>query len=132
MLTHINILFLEQLQKEWVSPVYAFFKPVLTIRTLNGCPIHEFKCSARGCWSKIRCYLDTKDVQSTSNMQKHVKTCWGKEVLDAADAAKDAMEVRTKIVHTFLRNGSITKAFEWKNKHVETYSHQQHTPVETR
>ena len=65
-------------------------------------------------------------------MWKHVKTSWGKEILDTADSAKDASEVQTKIVHTFLWNGSITKAFERKNQGVETYSHQQHTPAETR
>jgi hypothetical protein len=96
------MLFSEWLQKEWVSPVYAFFEPVPTVRALNGRYVHEFKCSARGCRSKIWHYLDMKDACSTSNMQKHVKTCWGKEVLDAANVAKDASEVRTKIVHTFL------------------------------
>ena len=65
-------------------------------------------------------------------MQKHVKTCFRKEVLDTANVAKDALEVQTKIVHTFLRNGSITKAFEQKKKGVETYSHRQHTSAETR
>ncbi len=96
------MLFLEQLQKEWVLPVYAFFELVPTVRVLNGCYIHKFKCSARGCKSKIWCYLDTKDACSTLNMQKHVKTCWGKEILDTADSAKDASEVQTKIVHTSL------------------------------
>ena len=65
-------------------------------------------------------------------MQKHVKTCWGKEVLDTTNVMKDVLEVQTKIVHTFLQNRSITKAFEQKKKGVETYSHQQHTPAETR
>ena len=126
------MLFLEQLQKEWVSPVYAFFEPVPTVRVLNGRYIHEFKCSTRGCKSKIQCYLNTKDARSTSNMQKHVKTCWGKEILDTADSAKDASKVQTKIIYTFRQNGSITKAFKRKNQGVETYSHQQHTLAETR
>ena len=73
-----------------------------TVRALNGHYVHKFKYSTRGCRSKIQCYLNTKDACSTSNMQKHVLICFGKEVLDTADVAKDALEVQTKIVHTFL------------------------------
>ncbi|KAI6004779.1 hypothetical protein EDD15DRAFT_2155499 [Pisolithus albus] len=122
----------EQLQKEWVSPVYAFFGSMPVIKEIDGRQVHEFKCSARGCKVKIRRYLDTKDARSTSNMQKHVKSCWGGDVLSAADNAKDANEVQTKIVGSILRNGSITAIFERKGKGKVTYSHQQHTQSEMR
>ncbi|KAI6032178.1 hypothetical protein PISMIDRAFT_120461 [Pisolithus microcarpus 441] len=122
----------EQLQKEWVSPVYVFFGSMPVIKEIDGCWVHEFKCSARGCKVRICCYLDMKDAWSTSNMQKHVKWCWGGDVLSAADNAKDANEVRTKIVGSILCNDSITAIFEWKGKGKVTYSHWQHTQSEMR
>ncbi|KIK11654.1 hypothetical protein PISMIDRAFT_73146, partial [Pisolithus microcarpus 441] len=122
----------EQLQKEWVSPIYAFFGSMPVIKEIDGHQVHEFKCSARGCKVRICCYLDTKDAQSTSNMQKHVKSCWGGDMLSAADNAKDVNEVQTKIVGSILHNGSITAIFEWKGKGKVTYSHWQHTQSEMR
>ncbi|KIK77549.1 hypothetical protein PAXRUDRAFT_96815, partial [Paxillus rubicundulus Ve08.2h10] len=97
---------IERLQKEWISPVYAFFHPTPAIITVDGRRVHEFKCSARGCKVKVRRYLDKKDARSTGNMRKHVKGCWGDEVLQAADSAVNADEVRSKIVGDILRNGS--------------------------
>ena len=123
---------IEWLQKEWISPVYAFFNPIPTIREIDGRHVYEFKCQARACKAKIHRYLDTKDARSTGNMQKHVKSCWGDDILSKADAAKDANEVRMKIVGSILWTGSITVAFERKGKGKITYSHQQHTHAEAR
>lgn len=88
--------------KEWISPVYAFFEPTPRIVEINGRRAHEFKCGARGCKTTIRQFLDKKDARSTGNMRKHVKSCWGNAALMAADDAKDANEVRTKIVTGIL------------------------------
>jgi hypothetical protein len=118
--------------KEWTSPVYAFFEPTPKVIDIDGRRAHEFKCCARGCKTTIRRYLDKKDARSTGNMRKHVKSCWGPEVLTAADDAKDANEVRLKIVPSILRDGSITAAFERKGKGKVTYSHRQHTRHETK
>jgi hypothetical protein len=65
-------------------------------------------------------------------MRKHVHSCWGDKVLKAADQAKNANEVHQKIISSFLRNGSITASFERNGKGKVTYSHRQHTHVETR
>ena len=111
----------ERLQKEWCSPIYAFFQPTPRIIEINGRRAHEFKCSGRGCKSTVRRFLDKKDAYSTGNMRKHVKTCWGADVLAAADSAKDLEEVRTQIVKDVQQNGSITAAFERKN--INTFSH---------
>ncbi|KAF8132937.1 hypothetical protein EV363DRAFT_1295730 [Boletus edulis] len=111
------------LQKEWTSPVYAFFDPIPAIRKINGHHVHEFTCSACGCKVKVRRYLDTLDARSTSNMRKHVKGCWGTEDVD---------EARMKIAGSILHDGSITAAFERKGKGKISYSHHQHTCVETR
>ncbi|KAF8546590.1 hypothetical protein OG21DRAFT_1479656 [Imleria badia] len=121
-----------RLQKEWNSHVYAFFDPTPTIRVIDGRRAHEFQCCARSCKVKIRRYLDTKDARSTGNLRKHVKVCWGEEVLKAADEAKHANDVRTNIVGGILRNGSITAAFERNGKGDITYKHMQHTRAETR
>ena len=77
------------------------------------------------CW-----FLDTKDSHSTLNLCKHAKSCWGNEVVSAADDAKNAEEVRTKIVPNYLQDGSITAAFKKKGKGNITYSHRQHTHQE--
>ncbi|KAG2088739.1 uncharacterized protein F5147DRAFT_587475 [Suillus discolor] len=123
---------IERLMKEWTSPVYAFFDPTPRIIENDGCWAHEFKCSARGCKTTIRRYLDKKDARSTGNMRKHVKSCWGDVVLQAADDAKDASEVHTKIIPGILRNRSITASFERKGKGKVTYSNRQHTRAETK
>lgn len=73
---------IERLMKEWLSPVYAFFNPMPCIVDVDGRRAHEFKCSARGCTTTIRRFLDKKDARSTGNMRKHVKSCWGQDVLN--------------------------------------------------
>ncbi|KIK71781.1 hypothetical protein PAXRUDRAFT_181890 [Paxillus rubicundulus Ve08.2h10] len=119
------------LQKDWTSLVYAFFNLIPTICGIDGRCVHEFACSVCGCKVKVHQYLDTKDARSTGNMRKHVKLCWGTEVLDAADNAKDASEVRTNIVGSIQQTGSIVAAFERKGKGKITYGHRQHTRTET-
>lgn len=132
----VNITLIEyqtaRLMKDWNSPVYAFFNPTPQITELDGRRAHNFKCQARNCKTKVRRYLDKGDARSTGNMRKHVRSCWGDEVLKAADEAKDANEVRENIVGSFLRNGSITASFKCKGKGKVTYSHSQHTRAETR
>ncbi|KAG1819090.1 uncharacterized protein BJ212DRAFT_1298359 [Suillus subaureus] len=120
----------EQLMKEWNSPIYAFFDPTPIIETVNGHCAHAFKCMGKGCKVWIRCFLDKKDACLMGNMQKHVRTCWGDEVLQTAYEAKNAEEVQTKIVASILHNGSITASFECKGKGKVTYSHRQHTHTE--
>lgn len=109
--------------KDWTSPIYAFFKSVPDINEIDGCVAHTFKCTARGCQTKIRWFLDTKDAHSTGNMHKHVRKCWEDDVLAAADQARDAASARTMVVEPFKRNSSITKAFKQKGQGAVTYSH---------
>ncbi|KAG0695951.1 hypothetical protein DFH29DRAFT_813648, partial [Suillus ampliporus] len=122
----------EWLMKEWVSPVYAFFNLMPKIIEISGRRAHEFKCQVKSCKATVRCFLDKRDARLTSNMRKHVRSCWGEEVLQSADDAKDADEVRKNIVGSVLRNGSITTSFERKGKGKVTYSHRQHTRAETK
>ncbi|KAG2056064.1 hypothetical protein BDR06DRAFT_881053, partial [Suillus hirtellus] len=68
-------------------------------------------------------YLDKGDTCFTSNMWKHVHSCWGNEVLKAGDEAKDANKVCYKIIGSFLQNGLITASFKHKGKGKVIYLH---------
>ncbi|KAG2112007.1 uncharacterized protein F5147DRAFT_744660 [Suillus discolor] len=56
--------------KDWISPVYAFFDSTPKIVEENGQWAHIFKR-----------YLNKGDARSTGNMRKHIRSCWGEEVL---------------------------------------------------
>ena len=99
---------------------------------MEGCPADKFKCTAHGCKATVRHYLDTKDAGSTGNLRRHAKSCWGTNVVSAADDAKNADEVHTKFCVGLLRDRSITTAFERKGKGNVTYSHCPHTCQETK
>ena len=96
----------------WNSATYAFFEPVLGINYIKGSKCHTFQCSAMGCNHTIHCYIGTTDAQSTGNMRKHAKKCWGDEAVEGADNAKDVSEAHEKVVKSILQDGSITAAFE--------------------
>jgi hypothetical protein len=65
-------------------------------------------------------------------MRKHVKKCWGEDVMHAADKVKNAEEARQGVVKGFVENGSISTAFKRQGKRSVTYSHRQHTRTETK
>ena len=94
--------------------------------------VHMNSSAVRKDARRDRRFLDKKDARLMGNMRKHVKSCWGEDALNAADDAKDADEVRAKIVGSILKNGSIAASFERKGKGKLTYSHRQHTRGETR
>ena len=100
----------KQLQREWTSPIYQFFDPVQDIRIIDGQRVHKFKCSAHGCKARIRHYLDTKDSRSTGNKRRHVKSCWGNDVAQAANDAKDVQHVRKHVIKGILQNGDDGEA----------------------
>ncbi|KAG6863163.1 hypothetical protein C0991_007826 [Blastosporella zonata] len=99
---------LEKMQKAWRTSVYAFFKPDPEIvYNKFGRKSHVFTCTAKHCHAKVARYLNTKDAQSTSNMRKHVRKCWGEDVLDAADNARNKDIARKDIVEKYKKSGSI-------------------------
>ena len=98
----------------------------------EGWRAHEFKCCKGQCNATVRWFLDTKDAGSTGNLCKHIKKCWGNEVMSTADMAKDADEVQSTIVPKFLKDESITAIFERKAKGRVTYSHHPYTRSETK
>jgi hypothetical protein len=79
----------------------------------------------------VRRFLDTTDRKSTSNLKRHATVCWGAETVDGALEAKvDIGSARTTLGN--LKDGSIVTAFQRKGKGKVSYSHRQHTKVETR
>lgn len=120
------------LQRRWDSPIYAFFEPAYVDHPPPTHRLaHAFRCSARGCKRVIYRFVETLDAKSTSNLSRHAKKCFGEDAVSAAREAQSRDEVRTKIVATFNKNGTITSAFERKKGGV-TYSHRPFTRIETR
>ena len=85
----------EQLKKDWRSPIYAFYRPEVTISYTNGCHAHDFICTAKNCKGKgrnarmVQRYLDKKDNKSTSSLNRHAKMCWGEEIVEQAAKAQN-------------------------------------------
>jgi hypothetical protein len=122
----------ERLSKKWTSPIYAFYKPIPRIETVEGRRCHVFECAGKTCKYSCRRYLDKGDANSTGNLRKHVKGCWGEEALRSAEAIGNVDEARDKVVNSLNRSGSITASFERAGKGTITYSNRQHTKTETR
>jgi hypothetical protein len=132
------ILPLARLQKDWRSPVYAFFQPEVIVSYIDGRRAHDFTCAAKHCKGRgknprlIRRYLDKGDKASTSGLKRHAECCWGKEIVVDAVNMKDLKAVRRSLKGATMKNGSITAVFERTGKGKVTYSHRQLTRTETR
>jgi hypothetical protein len=121
-----------RLSKRWTAPIYAFYHAVPEIAYVDGRRCHIFSCAERSCKFHCRRFLDKGDANSTGNLRKHVKTCWGEEALKAAEEAKTVDIARENVVNALNQSGSISAAFERKGKGKVTYSNRQHTKTETR
>src|SRR5258708_12864343 len=99
------------MKARWTMVVYAFFKPTPNIKYNDGRKMHEFTCLQKHCHQKIVRYLVTKDAQSTRNMRRHVKKCWGEGALTLAQSAKDANEACSTIIPVFLKTAKFTQIF---------------------
>ena len=85
----------------------------------------------------VRRFLDTGDKNSTSNMRKHAKHCWGDEIIKKADeAVKDELTVenirQTLAEAKKAQDGSIIAFFDRKGKGRVKYMMRQHTYEEAR
>jgi hypothetical protein len=128
------------MMKEWNAPIYAFFKPIPKIEEgKGGRHCHVFECFAASCKGRgqepwlIRRYLDTGDRNSTGNLHKHAKACWGDETIQKADNMKNLEQARKEVAKARHTNdsGSITAMFSRiEGKGNISYSHCQHTPAE--
>ncbi|KIK25259.1 hypothetical protein PISMIDRAFT_52125, partial [Pisolithus microcarpus 441] len=106
---------LDQLKHEWNSPIYAFFAPEPTIEYIAGCCLHVFWCMAKGCKKGVRRYLD--------------KTCWEEDILQQVFKMRGTTAA-CKAVKSYVKSGSILAAFDCQGR--VSYSHWQHTKLETR
>jgi hypothetical protein len=100
---------------------------------VNGHHVHTFICASTHCHGttrNFRCFLDTGDANSTSNLRGHAIKCWGRENVKSACGCP-ADEIR-EVTKGISPSGSIMAAFEWKGKGKVSYSHRQHTRMETR
>jgi len=103
--------------------------PTLNMSMEEG---HIFHCGAKSCKKTVQRFLDKKDGKSTSNLRKHVKSCWGEDAVSTVDNAKNANEAHEGVVKGLLMTGSITAAFEKSGKGKVTFLHRQHTKTEAK
>ena len=117
--------------KHWTAPIYVFFSPLPSIQYVDGRHCHIFSCLGRHCKQTVWRYLDTGNKGSTSNLRKHVKSCWGEDTLTVVSDAANLDIVRDAVKKCTI-NSTITAAFEQKGKGKTTYSTQPQTKVEIR
>jgi hypothetical protein len=124
------------MSRKWTSPVYVFFKQTPLIKYKNDRRSHVFECAAGKCKGRngrdVCRYLDKGDANSTSNLLRHAKICWGFEAMEAATATKDLDAARDVLSKTKLWDGSILTEFQQIGKGKITYKHTQHTTAEAR
>ena len=101
----------EWLKREWNSLIYAFFPPTPAVEYVGGHCSHVFKCTVKGCNKTVCRFLDKGDARSTGNLCKHMKKCWGEDVLHQVFEAKNTKAAR-EAVRNYTANGSITVAFK--------------------
>jgi hypothetical protein len=72
LLRRSQLLFPDRLSKDWISPIYVFFKRTPRIEYVDSRRVHVFECAATHCKGKngrdVRRFLDTGDARSTSGM----------------------------------------------------------------
>ncbi len=80
----------------------------------------------------MRHYLDTKDKASTKSLRSHAIKCWGQEIVEKSEDARNIASAREALKGAELRDGSITAVFERTGKGKVTYLYRAHTEEETR
>ncbi|KAI6016602.1 hypothetical protein BKA83DRAFT_4465309 [Pisolithus microcarpus] len=106
---------------DWTSSIYAFFSPVPAIAYVNRRDCHVFKCLGKSCKHSMHWFLDKADKGSTGNMRRHVQSCWGQDILDAAGSVA-TLEASCALIQRFAANGSIAHSFKWKGQGKPAYS----------
>ncbi len=120
------------MSKKWHTPIYALFGSVPKIEYIKNRKCHTFVCSAISCRHEVCRFMGTSNSQSTGNMRKHVRKCWGEDALSKAYDAKNAEGACEQLRGAGLKDGSITAAFKRSGKRKVRYSHRQHTKAETK
>ena len=60
-------------------------------------------------------FLDKGDTHLTGNLCRHAKMCWGDDVFQQVLDTK-SVNAAHEVVKNYAANGSITMAFDHKNK----------------
>src|SRR6266481_6369149 len=120
------------MSKKWHTPIYTFFGSVPKIEYIKKRKCHTFVCSAISCRHEVCCFMGTSDSQSTGNMRKHVRKCWGEDTLSKVYNAKNAEGAHEQLRGVGIKDRSITAPFERSGKGKVRYSHRQHTKAETK
>ncbi|KAG2044177.1 hypothetical protein BDR03DRAFT_938552, partial [Suillus americanus] len=99
----------ETLKKTWRSAVYTFFKlDAVAVQYHNGHLVHFFPCGAHKCKLSVggvRCFQDSKDKSSTTNLRHHTNGCWGKEAVDRAFSGGKVQATSGSVFSAFARKG---------------------------
>ena len=113
--------------RKWSSPVYVFFKRTPQIEYKGGRRCHVFECAAGKCKGRnghlVYRFLNKGDANSTSNLLRHARICWGSEAVQAATATQDLDAAREVLSKTKLRDGTILAEFQRLSKDKVTYRH---------
>lgn len=121
---------------KWTSPIFVFFRTKPQIEYIDNQKAHVFQCASgrcKGCNGRDVCrYQDKGDRNSTSNLWKHAKICWGEDAVASADTTCDVEAAHEVLIKSGLRDRSITGEFERIGKRKVTFSTRQHTKTETR
>ena len=122
--------------RKWSSPVYVFFKRTPQIEYKGGRRCHVFECAAGKCKGRngrlVYRFLNKGDANSTSNLLRHARICWGSEAVQAATAMQDLDAAREVLSKTKLRDGTILAKFQRLSKDKVTNRHTQHMTSEAR
>jgi hypothetical protein len=131
----LTISLLVRLSNNWNAPIYAFYEPLVKVEyvrvkgVLQKC--HTFKCALKRCRNKgIHQFLAGSDRQSTSNLRKHAKRCWGDDTIENADKLPDVAAARSLM--DGVTQSSITKAFAWVVNTKVSYATRQHSKGQVR
>ena len=102
------------MSKKWSSPVYVFFLKTPQIKYREGRRCHIFACAAGRCKGhngrNVVRFLNKGDANSTSNLLRHAKICWGIEAVEAATQSLNAAQ--DVLAKTKLQDGSILAEFQ--------------------
>ncbi|KAJ7689875.1 hypothetical protein B0H16DRAFT_1210215, partial [Mycena metata] len=100
-------------KQSWSSTIYAFYSGDIDIEYRSRKLHHIFICAARGCGHRVARNQTTKDRNSTKNLTKHAKKCWGADTLDAASDMGSLEKARTLLsTHKGAKNQLLTDIFK--------------------
>ncbi|KAJ7437456.1 hypothetical protein B0H11DRAFT_1653756, partial [Mycena galericulata] len=116
-------------KRSWTSTIYAFYAGDVNIEYRSGKLHHIFTCTARGCGHHVARNQTTMDRNSTKNLNKHAKKCWGEDTVNAASDMGSLHKVRTLLAtHKGAKNQRLTDIFK-RNTPGSNFEYVSHVPL---